>query len=35
MAEGKFQGVMAANTPIGSFITMMRRPGALCGMVSP
>ena len=35
MAAGKFQGVMAANTPIGSLVTMIRRPGALCGMVSP
>ncbi len=35
MAEGKFQGVMAAKTPIGSFSTRMRRPCALCGTVSP
>ena len=35
IAAGKFQGVMAAKTPIGSFVTMMRRPLAFCGMVSP
>jgi hypothetical protein len=35
MAAGKFQGVMAAKTPIGSFITRTRRPLAFCGMVSP
>jgi hypothetical protein len=35
IAAGKFHGVMAAKTPIGSFCTMMRRPGRCCGMVSP
>ncbi len=35
MAAGKFQGVIAAKTPIGSFWTMMRRPLTFCGMVSP
>src|SRR5579864_710828 len=35
MAEGKFHGVMAAKTPTGSLSTMMRRPFAFCGMVSP
>ncbi len=35
IAAGKFHGVMAANTPIGSFCTMMRRPACGCGMVSP
>ena len=35
IAAGKFQGVMAAKTPIGSFVTTMRRPLAFCGMVSP
>ncbi len=35
IAAGKFQGVIAANTPIGSFCTRMRRPLAFCGMVSP
>jgi len=35
MADGKFQGVIAANTPIGSLVTMIRRPFCGCGMVSP
>ena len=35
MADGKFQGVMAATTPIGSFRTRMRLSGAWAGMVSP
>ena len=35
IAEGKFHGVIAANTPIGSFSTRMRRPLPVCGMVSP
>src|SRR5262252_3472942 len=35
IAAGKFHGVIAANTPIGSFRTMIRRPLALCGIVSP
>ena len=35
IAAGKFHGVIAANTPIGSFSTRMRRPLAFCGMVSP
>ncbi len=35
MADGKFQGVMAAQTPTGSFSTTMRL-SAWCGMmVSP
>jgi hypothetical protein len=35
MAAGKFHGVMAANTPMGSFVTISRRPARCCGMVSP
>src|SRR6201999_2038828 len=35
IAAGKFHGVIAANTPIGSFSTTMRRPLAFCGIVSP
>jgi hypothetical protein len=35
IAAGKFQGVMAAKTPIGSFITRMRRPCAFGGIMSP
>ncbi len=35
IAAGKFQGVIEANTPIGSFSTTIRRPRACCGMVSP
>ena len=35
MAAGKFHGVIAAKTPIGSFVTMIRRPFCGCGMVSP
>src|SRR5208337_1849425 len=35
IAAGKFHGVIAAKTPIGSFCTMMRRPLAKLGMVSP
>ena len=35
MALGKFQGVIAATTPIGSLITTMRLSGWCCGMVSP
>src|SRR5580658_5151707 len=35
IADGKFHGVMAANTPIGSFSTRMRLPLPVCGMVSP
>ena len=35
IAAGKFHGVMATKTPIGSFCTMMRRPRRFCGMVSP
>ena len=35
IAEGKFQGVMAATTPIGSFSTTIRLSGAWPGMVSP
>src|SRR5690606_41788515 len=35
IAVGKFQGVIAANTPIGSRSTIRRRPGRGAGMVSP
>ena len=35
IAAGKFQGVMAAHTPMGSFSTTIRRSGRLLGMVSP
>jgi hypothetical protein len=35
MAAGKFHGVMAAQTPIGSFVTTMRLSPAGVGMVSP
>ena len=35
IAAGKFQGVIAANTPIGSFEARMRRPATFCGMMSP
>ncbi len=35
IAAGKFQGVMAAKTPTGSFITRMRRPFWFCGIMSP
>jgi hypothetical protein len=35
MALGKFQGVIAATTPIGCLITTMRLSGWCCGMVSP
>ena len=35
MAEGKFHGVMAATTPIGSFSTTIRWPATPDGMVSP
>ncbi len=35
MAMGKFQGVIAAVTPIGSLSTTMRRPLTFCGMTSP
>ena len=35
IAFGKFHGVMAAQTPIGSLRTMMRRSGVGAGMVSP
>ena len=31
IAAGKFHGVIAAKTPIGSLVTMMRRPLAFCG----
>ena len=35
IALGKFQGVIAAATPIGSFNTTMRRSRALAGITSP
>lgn len=35
MAAGKFQGVMAAQTPIGCLMTMMRLSAVWPGMVSP
>jgi hypothetical protein len=35
MAIGKFQGVIAAHTPIGCFITITRRSGIQLGMTSP
>ncbi len=35
MAIGKFQGVIAAATPIGCFRTRMRLPAAWVGMTSP
>src|SRR5580658_4858633 len=35
IAAGKFHGVIAAHTPIGSLSTTMRWPDLGCGMVSP
>ena len=35
MAIGKFHGVMAATTPIGSLITKKRCPALVLGMTSP
>ena len=35
MALGKFHGVTAAQTPIGSLVTTMRRSAPGAGMVSP
>ena len=35
MALGKFQGVIAATTPIGCLMTMMRRSAVGAGMTSP
>src|SRR3954464_8801721 len=35
IAAGKFHGVIAAHTPIGSLSTRMRLPCLCCGMVSP
>src|SRR3984957_12309371 len=35
IAAGKFHGVIAAHTPIGSLVTTMRRSGAWAGIVSP
>ena len=35
MALGKFHGVIAATTPIGSLATTRRRSGLGVGMVSP
>jgi len=35
MAQGKFQGVMAAHTPTGCLITRMRLSAWCGGMISP
>ena len=35
MAKGKFHGVIAATTPTGCFITMMRASALWAGIVSP
>jgi len=35
IAAGKFQGVIAAHTPIGSLVTTMRRSGQGDWIVSP
>ena len=35
IALGKFHGVTAATTPIGSLNTRMRRPGCVVGITSP
>ena len=35
MEEGKFQGVMAAQTPMGCRTTSSRLVGSLLGMLSP
>ena len=35
IAAGKFHGVMAATTPIGSLLTTMRASPLWLGMVSP
>ena len=35
MAIGKFHGVIAAVTPIGSLRTTIRRSPTVCGMTSP
>src|SRR3984893_5444829 len=35
IAAGKFHGVIAAQTPIGSFVTTMRLSAACAGIVSP
>ena len=35
IAEGKFHGVIPAVTPIGSFVTMIRRSGQGVGIVTP
>src|ERR1700757_2128311 len=35
IAAGKFHGVIAAHTPIGSLVTTMRLPAACAGIVSP
>jgi hypothetical protein len=35
IAAGKFHGVIAAHTPIGSLVTTMRLSAACAGMVSP
>lgn len=35
MAEGKFQGVMRPQTPIGCLMVISRRPGMGLGIISP
>ena len=35
MAAGKFHGVIAATTPIGSLMTTMRRSANVVGITSP
>jgi len=35
IAAGKFHGVIAAQTPIGSLVTTMRLSAACAGIVSP
>ena len=35
IAFGKFQGVIAAQTPTGCLRTRMRRVATVCGMTSP
>ncbi|MNT42800.1 hypothetical protein D3C72_1792370 [compost metagenome] len=35
IADGKFHGVIAANTPIGSLVMSTRRPATCPGIVSP
>jgi hypothetical protein len=35
IADGKFHGVIPAETPIGCLRTTIRRSGVGCGIVSP